>query len=138
MPAAQIAAPAARNITANSQTGDPLTTQFSDRGSQATADLVHRRTRRATRRHARSSPAPPSWRLGSPAHSSVLTVSQCVWGSLIVTDSAFAAARSAALLGHLETAAPAPGNEHAMQWGELSSPHCVIHLGERPARHGNV
>jgi len=25
-------------------------------------------------------------------------------------------------LGHLETAAPAFGNEHAAQWGELSSP----------------
>src|SRR4051812_5085513 len=33
-----------------------------------------------------------------------------------------------------QTAAPAPGNQHAAQWGEMSSPHCVIHPGERPAR----
>jgi hypothetical protein len=39
---AQIAAPAPRNITASSHPGDPLTTQFSDGGSEATADLVHR------------------------------------------------------------------------------------------------
>src|ERR1700756_2984111 len=79
MPAAQIAAPAPRNITASSHTGDPLTTQFSDRGSEAIAHLAHRRTRRATRRHARSPSALPSWRFGSPAHPSVLTVSKRVW-----------------------------------------------------------
>src|ERR1700751_2763307 len=79
MPAAQIAAPAPRNIATSSHTGDPLTTQFSDRGSEAIAHLAHRGTRRATRRHARSPSALPSWRFGSHAHSSVLTVSRRVW-----------------------------------------------------------
>jgi len=41
-------------------------------------------------------------------------------------------------LGHREIAASAPGNEHAAQWGGLSSPHCVIHPGERPPRGRNV
>ena len=41
-------------------------------------------------------------------------------------------------IGTPETAAPAPGNEHAARWGGLSSPHYVIHPGERPARRRNV
>jgi hypothetical protein len=45
MPATQIAAPAPRNITASSHTDDPLTTQVSDVGSKATADLADRGTR---------------------------------------------------------------------------------------------
>src|SRR3954465_6293345 len=39
-------------------------------------------------------------------------------------------------IGHLETAAPDPCNEHVAQWGELSSPGCVIHPGEKQAWHG--
>src|SRR5262249_58069271 len=79
MPAAQIAAPAPRNIATSGHTGDPLTTHFSNGGSEAIAVLAHRRTRRAARRHARSPSALPSWRVGSPGHSSVLTVSQRIW-----------------------------------------------------------
>src|SRR5262245_52111113 len=78
MPAAQIAAPAPRNITTSSHTGDALTTLHSDRGSEGTANLALRRPRRATLRHAHLTSALPSWRFGTH---SVLPVSQCVWMS---------------------------------------------------------
>src|SRR5689334_22260569 len=79
MPAVQIAAPATRNVTGSSHTGDPLMTRPSDGGSKAIAYLAHRPTRRATRRHAPLIMDAAPMTLGFSC-ALVLTVSRRVWG----------------------------------------------------------
>ncbi len=40
------------------------------------------------------------------------------------------------ILGHLHSVAPALGHDDDAQWGELSSPHGVIHPGEKSVSRG--